>query len=178
MGEKRHAYDEKELQNKAVMGYKRLFLMISIFAFICCFRTYILDRVIVSGSSMSPNYSDGDVIWAKKFGIIELSRYQVVVANIKGQLVIKRVIGLPGEALQIIDGKVYINGIELEDDYGYLTKKYGCATNEILLGEKEYFLMGDNRDESLDSRTWGAVCIENIKGVAVLRFFPFWKLIL
>lgn len=147
-----------------------------VFTFICCFRAYIFDRVIVSGDSMKPTYSDGDVMWARKFDISELKRYQVVVADIQGKFVIKRVIGLPNETLQIIDGNVYINGEILKDDYGYPTEIYGCAADEIIIGENEYFLMGDNRDDSLDCRIWGSVNIESIKGVIVFQFFPFWKI--
>lgn len=193
MGNKRHSLDEKEFayqdnngagdlnascgkRNNNIIGYKKFLALISIFTFTCCFRTYFLDRVIVSGSSMDPAYSDGDVMWARKFAINNVERYQVVVAKINGLLVIKRVIGLPNEQLQIIDGHVYINGTILEDDYGYPTEKYGCAASVVSLGETEYFLMGDNRDGSLDCRTWGAVDIENIKGIVVFRFFPFWKM--
>ena len=125
---------------------------------------------------MNPTYSDGDAMWARKFDISELKRYQVVVADIQGKFVIKRVIGLPNETLQIIDGNVYIDGEILEDDYGYPTKVYGCAADEVVIGENEYFLMGDNRDDSLDCRIWGSVNIESIKGVVEFQFFPFWKI--
>lgn len=147
-----------------------------LFTFICCFRAYVLDRVVVSGDSMNPSYSNGDVMWARKFDITDLQRYQVVVADIRGKFVIKRVIGLPNEVLQIIDGYVYIDGDLLSDDYGYPTIIYGCAADEIKLGENEYFLMGDNRDDSVDCRTWGKIRVESIKGVVIFQFFPFWEI--
>lgn len=137
---------------------------------------YVLERVIVSGISMYPTFSDGDVMWAKKFDIKELSRYQTVVAKIGGKYVIKRVIALPNEAIQIIDGFVYVDGEKLEGDYGDKTSTYGCAADALILKEDEYFLMGDNRDNSLDSRTYGPVRIKDIKGIVVFRFFPFWKI--
>lgn len=124
---------------------------------------------------MYPTYSDGDVMWAKKFGNTALRRYQVVVANVQGELVIKRVIGLPNERLQIVDGNVYINGRILKGDYGYKTQVYGCCATEITLKENEYFLLGDNRDSSLDCRVWGPLNISNIKGVIVFKVFPFWE---
>lgn len=147
-----------------------------VFVVVCWFRGCVISRVVVDGDSMNPSFSDGDVLWARAFDIDELSRYQVVVADIDGKLVIKRVIALPGETLQIIDGFVYVDGAKLNDEYGYQTTLYGCAEREIILGDDEYFLMGDNRDNSRDSREWGAVNIENIEGVVVFRFFPFWKI--
>lgn len=193
MGDKRYTIDEERFinqsdndisdsdsiysdRNNAINGYKKFLALLLAFTVICCFRAYVFDRIIVSGNSMNPTYSDGDVIWARKFDVSELERYQVVVANIKGKFVIKRVIGLPNETLKIVDGYVYINNEILNDDYGYPTQIYGCAANEIVLEEDEYFLMGDNRDNSLDCRVWGAVKDETIKGVAVFRFFPFWKI--
>lgn len=163
-------------RNNAISGYRKLIILLSVFAFICCFRAYIFDRVIVSGESMSPFFSDGDVMWARKFDIEEFSRYQIVVAKIRGKFVIKRVIGLPNETLQIIDGSVYINDIKLNDDYGYPTTVYGYAEEKIVLGNNEYFLMGDNRDNSLDCRVWGAISKKDIKGIVVFQFFPFWEM--
>lgn len=193
MGDKRYSVDEKGTDNKgcgddsnisvasanrsnALSGYTKFLVIMLIFTFVCCFRAYVIDRVIVSGDSMNPSYTDGDVMWARKFNIAELERYQVVVASVRGKFVIKRVIGLPNEVLQIIDGYVYINGELLSDDYGYPTSIYGCAKNEIVLGENEYFLMGDNRDDSIDCRIWGKVTIDSIKGVVVFQFFPFWEI--
>lgn len=163
-------------RNSIVSGYKKFMVAVCLFALICIFRAQVIDRIIVRGDSMLPNYSDGDAMWARKFGIDELERYQVIVARIDGKLVIKRVIGLPFETLQIIDGDVYINGVVLKDDFGYSTEIYGCAKSEIMLGENEYFLMGDNRDESIDCRMWGAIDINEIEGVVIFRFFPFWKM--
>lgn len=140
-----------------------------------CFRSFVLTRVVVSGDSMNPSFSDGDVLWARKFGVDKLDRYQVVVANTDSGYVIKRVIGLPGEAVQIVEGCVYIDGEKLADDPAAQTSIYGVAEAGVTLGEDEYFLLGDNRDNSTDSRVWGPVGSEDIKGVTVFRFFPFWK---
>ena len=160
----------------AVGGYKKLVAILLAFAVIVCFRAFVLERVVVSGESMNPAFEDGDVMWARKFGVDELARYQVVTAKVSGKPVIKRVIGLPGETVQIVEGSVHIDGEKLPDDYGYQTTLYGVAESEIVLKENEYFLLGDNRDHSGDSREWGAVAIEDLTGVVVFRFFPFWKI--
>ena len=141
-----------------------------------CFRTYVIERVIVSGQSMQPNYLDGDVLWARKYNLEKIERYQVVVAKMDHKYVIKRVIGLPNETVQMIDGLVYINGIQLDEQNVGQTTFEGCAVNQVTLKENEYFLMGDNRNNSIDSRIWGAVKKEHIEGIIFFRIFPFWKI--
>ena len=89
---------------------------------------------------------------------------------------IKRVIGLPGEHVCIKDSTIYIDGEVLEENYGKDLVRYaGIAENGITLGEDEYFLMGDNRLESFDSRypEIGPVSKDKIAGRAVLRIYPF-----
>ena len=125
---------------------------------------------------MNPTYSNGDVMWARKYDVRELERNQVVIVKIDGVLYIKRVIGLPNEKVKLEDGFVYINGESFEDKFGYQTSLYGGAFEEIELGENQYFLLGDNRDDSADSRIWGAVDIDDITGVVFLKFFPFWEI--
>ena len=87
---------------------------------------------------------------------------------------IKRIIGLPGETVEIRGEKIYINGEILEEDYGSTPTDYaGVAEEPVVLGEDEYFVLGDNRGGSRDSRDIGPVKRENIDGKAVLRIYPF-----
>ena len=89
---------------------------------------------------------------------------------------IKRIIGLPGETVQILDGDIYINGEVLEEDYGKETMVVsGRAVNEIQLGEDEYFVLGDNRNRSEDSRfeEVGNIKRSDIIGRAFIRIWPF-----
>ncbi len=89
---------------------------------------------------------------------------------------IKRIIGLPGETVEIHDEKIYINGEILEEDYASTPTGYaGDAEEPVVLGEDEYFVLGDNREGSRDSREIGPVKRENIDGKAVLRIYPFSK---
>lgn len=89
---------------------------------------------------------------------------------------IKRIIGLPGETVEIRDGEIYINGENLKEDYGSTPTDYaGIAEEPVVLGEDEYFVLGDNRAGSKDSRDIGPVKRENIDGKAVLRIYPFSK---
>ncbi len=193
MGNKRYTINEKKSNSEgnnndgnfdhacgdrgnSINGFRKLLILILVFVFIYYFRMYVVDRVIISGSSMDPTYSNEDVVWARKFNISDLRRYKIVLAKLQNKFIVKRIIGLPNETVQIINGYVYINGEILEDDYGDVTQVYGCAVNEVKLGEDEYFLMGDNRDNSMDSRAWGAVNINRIKGIVIFQVFPFWEM--
>ena len=88
----------------------------------------------------------------------------------------KRVIGLPGETVEIVNGMVYIDGRKLEEVISVEPMRVaGLADKAILLGENEYFVLGDNRNNSEDSRfsNVGVVDMEDIVGRAILRIFPF-----
>ena len=89
-----------------------------------------------------------------------------------GWTLIKRVIGLPGETISIVDGDVFVDGIALEGEYAFITADGGVASTPYTLGDDEYFLMGDNRSGSADSRMYGAFDDDSIKGVVTYRLFP------
>lgn len=156
-------------------GYKKVVLLCTVFFFVLVFRSAVLERIIISGASMYPSLSDSDVCMARKFNV-EPKRYDIVIAKIEGQTLIKRVIGLPGETLQVIDGAVYIDGKIVNEEYDFFTADMGVLESPYTVGEDEYFLMGDNREGSCDSREFGSVKRENIKGIVICRIFPFWKI--
>lgn len=88
---------------------------------------------------------------------------------------IKRVIALPGEHIQISDGKVYINGVELQEDYlqsHISTSTSNCAYYDLIVPDNCVFVMGDNRPESTDSRRFGCIPIEKIESKVWIRFWP------
>lgn len=96
----------------------------------------------------------------------------------ESELYVKRVFGLPGETIQIIGNDIYINGEKIEDEYAKNVMKdedAGVASTPITLGEDEYFVLGDNRKVSLDSRELGPIKEKNIAGHVVLRIWPLKK---
>lgn len=144
---------------------------------------YVGQRTEVSGSSMEPTLSDGDNLIVDKisYRFKDPERFDIIVFPFQYQkdtYYIKRIIGLPGETVQIDeDGNIYINGEILEESYGREVidaDKLGIAAEPITLGEDEYFVLGDNRNHSSDSRVRevGNIKKDQIVGKAWVRIWP------
>ena len=122
------------------------------------FVTFVAQRTQVSGASMETTLSDGDQLIVDKisYQFREPERFEIIVFPYQyeaGTYYIKRIIGLPGETVQILDGSVYINGEKLEEHYGNeVMEEAGIAAEPVTLGVDEYFVLGDNRNNSEDSR--------------------------
>lgn len=147
--------------------------------------TYVGQRVAVIGSSMSPTLTDKDNLLVDKlsYRLHDPERFDIVVFPYKYEantFFIKRVIGLPGETVYIDEeGNIYIDGEILEEGYGNEPiKDPGLAYEPIKLGNNEYFVMGDNRNNSMDSRdpNVGNLKRSVIIGKAFMRVFPFSKM--
>ena len=143
--------------------------------------TFVTQRTEVQGSSMEPHLHNGENIMVDKlsYRFHDPERFDIIVFRYlykKNTFYIKRVIGLPGETVQIADGVIYINGEPLEEDYGLeeITNP-GRALEPITLGEDEYFVLGDNRNNSEDSRyaNIGNIKKEYIIGKVWFRVAPF-----
>ena len=144
--------------------------------------TYVGQRTMVSGDSMETTLSNGDNLIVDKisYRFRDPERFDIIVFPYKYEdntYYIKRIIGMPGETIQIIDGYVYINGEYLESDiYGNEVMEYASlASSPIELGEDEYFVLGDNRNHSSDSRdpSVGVLTRDDLIGRAWLRIYPF-----
>lgn len=142
---------------------------------------YVLQRTIVDGKSMMDTLKHGENLLVEKvsYHFTDPDRFDVIVFYPHGRestdYYIKRVIGLPGETVQIIGEDIYIDGEKLEENFGKdPIIEAGMADEPIKLGDDEFFVLGDNRTVSEDSRyeEVGPVKRENIEGKAILRIYP------
>lgn len=140
--------------------------------------TFIAQNAIVSGASMMPTLDNGDLLLVDKlsYRLGNPKSGQIVVFKLEDEkkLLVKRIIGVPGDEVDIQDGFVYVNKDKLVEPYIQVVTMPGVSTYPITLEENEYFVLGDNRNNSRDSRhpTVGAVDRSQIVGRARFRFWP------
>ena len=159
---------------------KEIIIYVSIFLLIIIIRTFIVTPIRVNGDSMNPTLKDGEIMILNKIGysINGVERFDIVVVDYNGDKLIKRVIGLPGETVEYKDDTLYINGKKIEENF----KKNG-KTNDYSIIETgyktipkdKYFVVGDNRVNSADSRVIGLVDKDQILGKANFVLLPFSK---
>ena len=141
---------------------------------------FVGQRTVVNGVSMQPTLSDGDNLIVDKlsYRFRNPDRFDIIVfPQGDGRYFIKRIIGLPGENVRIDeDGSIYIDGEKLSESYGKeVIQDPGLAKDGIELAADEYFVLGDNRNDSMDSRMAevGRIAGDRIMGRAWLRIYPF-----
>ena len=135
-------------------------------------KFFIVSPIRVNGNSMYKTLYDNDIMILNEitYRFNDIKRFDIVVIKEDDEYLIKRVIGLPGESIKCEDGKIYIDGKMLKDEFAY-----GNTTNfdNIILSDDEYFVLGDNRENSIDSRNYGAFDRNQIKGKANFTIYPF-----
>ena len=157
-----------------------LVYIIIVLAVTFLFITFVGQRTHVSGESMENTLDDGDQLIVDKitYRFKDPERFDIIVFPFhykENTYYIKRIIGLPGETVQIADGLIYIDGEVLQESYGReVIQDPGLAAEPITLGEDEYFVLGDNRNQSSDSRdpSVGLIHRDEIVGRAWLRIWP------
>ena len=168
---------------RTILGY--ILYILVIIGLTWMIVTFVGQRTRVSGQSMETTLQDGDNLIVDKisYRFHEPERFDIIVFPYQYKedtYFIKRIIGMPGETVQITDkGEILIDGEELVESYGReVIKDPGLASDPITLGEDEYFVMGDNRNYSKDSRfpDVGNIKRADIIGKAWLRIYPFDKI--
>lgn len=161
---------------KAVLPY------VIILTIVILLKIFIVTPVKVNGTSMYPTLSSGDILILNKtaywFG--DIKRFDIVVINkdTMEKEMIKRVIGLPGDKIEYRDSKLYVNDEEVPEEFTHKEtadfdfSKLGVTT----VPEGSYFVVGDNRTDSYDSRYFGFISKKEIEGKANLLVFPFTKI--
>lgn len=168
--------NEREADREAAKkGWIKLLLIFLFTAVLALCKMYLIDFADVSGQSMYPTFHSGDTCLELKSNYT-IDRFDVIVVKTESKRLIKRVIGMPNDTVQIIDGKVLINGKPLQDDLDIRIEKAGCAADPVTLAEDEYFVIGDNRNDSLDSRDYGAFQKSEVCGKIFIRLFPLNKI--
>ena len=141
-------------------------------------RVYVVEGRIIPSGSMLPTIEINDRVLVNKFiyDFAEPQRGDIIVFAPPESLgaendYIKRVIALPGEEVEIYDGKVFVNGQELSETYNVKRPRYNFGP--VTIPENALFVLGDNRNESFDSHVWGSwLTLDRVKGKAFLRYWP------
>ncbi len=168
-----------EKKNKSII--KEILSYVFIILLVIVIRVFIFDPVRVDGPSMNNTLEDGQVLILNKFIYRkeDIKRYDIVVIKRdNGEKIIKRVIGLPNETIEIKDNKVYANGKLLDSSFtSSISEDFGISEVgfEKVPGDS-YFVLGDNREISLDSRVLGPIKKEKILGKASIRIWPINKI--
>lgn len=142
-------------------------------------RSFIITPAIVDGKSMYPTLNDNNIVILNKldYKINGLKRFDIIVVDYNGEKLIKRVIGLPGEHIEYKNNMLFINGYLTNENFNHdNTSNFKLEMIGYLKipGDK-YFVVGDNRNHSTDSRMIGLIDKKNIKGKVSLRLFPINK---
>ncbi len=153
------------------MKFKEILSYVIIILVVVLIRTFIVTPIKVNGDSMYPTLEDGDLMILTKYERNDIDRFDIVVIDIGDEKIIKRVIGLPKEDVAYKNGKLSINGKIIKNEFGF-----GETSDfEDYCTSEEYFVLGDNREVSKDSRAVGCISKDKILGTTKFVFFPFTK---
>ena len=174
--------EEKSMDDSKNMKkeiFHLLFYIILVFLTTFVIINFVGQRTVVQGQSMENTLFNHDnlIIDKLSYHFVNPKRFDIIVFPVESseKYYIKRIIGLPGETVQIMSGNIYINSEPLEESYGKEIMNYsGIASKPITLEENEYFVLGDNRNHSSDSRdpNVGIILEDSIIGKAWIRIWP------
>ena len=169
---------KKEQEVKEKRSFKSILLellsYVVVIVVVLLIKRFIVAPIKVNGNSMYSTLHDGDIMILNVIGyrFSDIERFDIVVVNTKKEYIIKRIIGLPGEEIEYRDNQLYVDGKEVEENYGSdVTEDF-----KIKVPKGSYFVLGDNRTNSLDSRYFGPFQKKEILGKTKLTIFPFRRI--
>lgn len=136
-------------------------------------KKFLIAPIKVVGPSMKDTLFDGDIMLLDKlsYRFRDIKRFEIIVIKYDNELIIKRVIGLPGDVVEYTDNKLYVNEKEYEEKY--LATGTDTSSFKVTVPDNSYFVLGDNRKVSKDSREIGFIARKDIEGKAIFTIFPF-----
>lgn len=158
----------RNFEQREIREIKKFIITLVLIVFVFIISRFLYSVNLVSGNSMSDTVNDGGIVLTNKM-INNYERFDIVLAEVKmansdiEQIAIKRVIGLPNDSIKIENGTIYVNGNEIEK-YNFPTEDGGLFSETVTLKDDEYFLVGDNRQNSYDSRFYGGITKDKIQG--------------
>lgn len=157
--------------------FKEIIIYIIVIVVAVLVKTYIATPILVNGESMEKTLFDNDVMILNKIAYKnnEIKRFDIVVIEREDDYIIKRVIGLPGEKIKYEDNVLYVNGKKVDENFKHeKTSDFDISEIDVdIIPDNMYFVLGDNRVNSLDSRIFGLVSDKKIWGKADFVLFPF-----
>ena len=165
---------------KKKITFKSIIPYIIVVVIVILLRTFIITPAMVDGDSMMPNLQNNNIVLLNKlkYKLNGLNRFDVVVINHDGTKLIKRVVGLPGEHVEYKDNALYVDGFLIDENFKHDTThdfKLESIGYLTIPGDM-YFVVGDNRNNSLDSRVLGLMSKDEIIGKVNIRIFPLNKI--
>lgn len=158
---------------KEIMSYVLIIIIVLLI------KKFVFTPIRVNGDSMYPTLNHKDIMILNEIGyyLNGVRRFDIVVVDVKGEKIIKRVIGLPGDKVEYRDNKLYINDKEVEENFTHDEETVDFSVlNDLgheVIPDDYYFVVGDNRDNSIDSRMIGLVSEKQIMGKTSLIVYPF-----
>lgn len=178
MTNKRKKYIERNKghdngKKEGALSFLQPYIIGVVVALVIVFAAKLMfGAVLVQGNSMNPTYYDGDLLRGqRKFAQEDIKRRDVITFRENGQRLIKRVVGVPGDIISYKDHTLYINGEPEETEFPEIKNGGMLEKDKIKLGEDEYFCMGDNRNNSRDSRAFGPIKYSQIESKVIGTYY-------
>ncbi len=163
----------EEKTHSKLENIKEAIIFALIVILIVLIRMYIITPAIINGDSMEPNLSNGDIVLLYKSNQ-NIERFDIIVHVYDETRLVKRIIGMPGEHVEFLNNELYINGVIVPELYQQETDDFRLEDiGYDRIPENYFFVLGDNRNFSRDSRTIGLINLDNILGETTYRIYPF-----